>query len=305
MITVSGLKNGSSALEIELQHVRTYPDGRPVEFTDTASTVPGVFTVPASAPANVMATPAGMPNRTPADTSSPAPTTTVAPSLPTLPPTTAGTPSLPSTVLHGDDYTGAVSPTATAAPVGATPASSRTIAQIAAANPEFSVFVNATQAACLFDVLDGPGPLTAFIPTNAAFDAMPQGALEALLINRTALELLLRYHLAPGAVTVADVTARASAPTLLGVPLSVAVRPGWAVGIDGTNLTLLDIPAANGMIHIVDGVLAPPGMSLVPAATAPPAPTAPTSTTRAGPGIPLMAIVAFAVSVLLCMRPGR
>ena len=314
-IMFSGLKNGSSALEIELQHVRSYPDGRPVEITDTASTVPGVFAVLASAPANVTATPAGMPNRTPADTFPPAPTTTMPPSLPTLPPATAGTPSLPSTtVLHGDDYTGAVSPTATAAPVGTTPASNRTIAEIAAANPEFSVFVNATQAAGLFDVLNGPGPLTAFIPTNAVFDAMPQGALEALLANRTALELLLRYHLAPGTLTVADVTARASVPTLLGVPFSVAVRPGGALGVDGANLTLLDIPAANGMIHIVDGVLAPPGMSLVPVATAPPAPTAtpitmppsaPASTTRVGSGIPLMAIVALAVSALLCMRPGQ
>ena len=134
-------------------------------------------------------------------------------------------------------------------------------------------------------MLDGPGPLTVFVPTNAAFDALPPGALEALLANRTALDLLLRYHLAPGTLTVADVTALASVPTLLGVPLQVTVRPGGAVGVDGANLTLLDIPAANGMVHIADGVLVPPGVSLVPAATAPTA----TPTTQAVPTLPTRA----------------
>ena len=154
-------------------------------------------------------------------------------------------------------------------------------------------------------MLNGPGPLTVFVPTNAAFDTLPPGAHEALLANRTALDLLLRYHLAPGTLTVADVTARASVPTLLGVPLSVTVRPGGAVGIDGANLTLLDIPAANGMVHIVDGVLVPPGVSLAPAATAPTA----TPTTQAVPTLPTRAggagaVVggALAVAALLGLR---
>ena len=281
-ITFTGLENGSSTLEIELQHVRAYPDGRPVEITDSATTAPGRFTVLAPAPANETTSPPGTPSQT-----APAPTATVPPSLPTLPPAVAGTPSSPpTTMLYGDDYSGAVSPTATAAPAGTTPVTNRTIAEIAAANPDFSAFVNATRAGGLFDVLNGPGPLTVFVPTNAAFDTLPPGAHEALLENRTALDLLLRYHLAPGALTVADVTARASVPTLLGVPLAVGVRPGGAVGIDGANLTLLDIPAANGMIHIVDGVLVPPGVSLAPGATAPTAtPTTenvPTLPTRAG-----------------------
>ncbi len=291
-ITFSGLENGTSPLEVELQHVRAYPDGRPVEITDSATTAPGQFTVLASLPVNGTATPTGTP------------TATVPPSLPTLPPATAGTPSVPpTTALYGDDYSGAVPPTATAVPVGTGPASNRTIAEIAAANPDFSSFVNATRAAGLFDVLSGPGPLTVFVPTNAAFDLLPPGAHGALLANRTALDLLLRHHLAPGTRTVADVTAQASVPTLLGVPLSVTVRPGGAVGIDGANLTLLDIPAANGMIHIVDGVLVPPGVSLAPAATAPTATTdaVPTLPTRAG-GAGITVGGALVVAALLGLR---
>ena len=95
-ITFSGLTNGNSLLGIELQHVRSYQAGRPVEITDSATITPGVFTVLA-APANGTATPTGTPNQTPASTPSQTPTATVPPSLPTLPPTTAGTPSSPPT----------------------------------------------------------------------------------------------------------------------------------------------------------------------------------------------------------------
>ncbi len=283
-ITFSGLKNGSSLLGIELLHVRTYVSGRPVDITDSATVALGAFTVLASPAANATATSTATPNLT--ATGTPAPT--IPPSLPTLPPTL--TPAMPvpaTTALYGDDYTGAVSPTPTVATTATTSGPNRTIAEIAAANPDFSEFVNATRQAGLYGVLESAGPLTAFIPTNAAFDALPPGALEALLANRTALDAVVRYHLAPGAFTVADVTARASVLTLLGVPLQVGVRPGGAVGIDGANLTLLDIPAANGIVHVVDGVLVPPGMTLAPAAPSMPTATAsatplPTLPTRSG-----------------------
>lgn len=280
-LTFSGLQNGTSALEVEIQHVRAHPDGRPVEITDSAATVPGRFTVLASVPVNTTAVPTEMP--------APTPSVTVPPSLPTLPPTTVPTPPAPATtVLYGDDYSGVVTSEATPTPTGTPSVPSRTIAEIVAANPDFSVFTNATRTAGLFGVLEGAGPVTVFVPTNTAFGALPPGALEDLLANRTALDLLLRYHLAPGALSVADVTAQASVPTLLGVPLQVSVRPGGTVGIDGANLTLLDIPAANGMIHIVDGVLIPPGVPPAPTPTtvAPPAttPGTPVTTARSGPG---------------------
>ena len=280
-LTFSGVQNGSSALEVEIQHVRAHPDGRPVEITDSAATVPGRFTVLASVPVNTTAVPTEMP--------APTPSVTVPPSLPTLPPTTVPTPLAPATtVLYGDDYSGVVTPEATPTPTGTPSVPSRTIAEIVAANPDFSVFTNATRTAGLFGVLEGAGPVTVFVPTNTAFGALPPGALEDLLANRTALDLLVRYHLAPGALSVADVTAQASVPTLLGVPLQVSVRSGGTVGIDGANLTLLDIPAANGMIHIVDGVLIPPGVPPAPTPTtiAPPAttPGTPVTTARSGPG---------------------
>ncbi len=268
----SGLQNGSSLLEIELQHVRSYPDGRPIKITDAAATEPGRFTVTPPAAVNGTAAPTEMPNRTP-----------------------AGTP--------------ASIPSATVSPTGTAPASNSTIGKIVSANPDFSVFANVTRTAGLFEVLESRGPLTVFVPTDAAFAALPPGALDDLFGNMTAIEALVRYHLAPGTLTVADVTARASVPTLLGVPLRVGVRPGGAVGIDGANLTLFDIPARNGMVHIVDGVLVPPDLAPgvtrhpTPSATATPSrqPTTAGPTTRAA----LVAIAAFAVIILLRRRPGE
>jgi uncharacterized surface protein with fasciclin (FAS1) repeats len=305
-ITFSGLANGSSALGIELQHVRSYQAGRPVDITDSAAMAPGVFTVLASAPENMTTLPTATPNLTATRTAAP----TVPPSLPTLPPTL--TPITPATtILYGDDYSGAVSPTWTMTPTATIPASNRTIAKIALANPDFSVFVNATREAGLDGVLERAGPVTAFVPTNAAFDAQPPGAIDALFANRTALEAVVRYHLTPGSLTVADVAAQASVPTLLGVPLRVTVRQGGAVGIGGANLTLLDIPAKNGMVHIVDGVLIPPGVTLAPATS--PAATTPTSlqpttspiTPRATRAGSLGPIGAGALALLIVMRHRR
>lgn len=298
-----GVANGSSLLGIEVERVRAEQGGRPVQITDSAAVALGVFTVLASPAATATATPTATPNRTPAETTAP----TLPVTLPTLPPTL--TPPTPATTaLYGDDYTGAVTSTATATPAATTPGSDRTIAGIAAANPDFSDFVNISRASGLSGVLESAGPLTAFVPTNAAFDALPPGALNGLYANRTALEAVVRYHLSPGSFTVADVTARASVPTLLGVPLAVGVRPGGAVGIDGANLTLLDIPAVNGMVHVVDGVLVPPGMALTPSPTPiptltgtpipSPLPTLPTQTGGAG----IAAVGALAIAVLVASR---
>ena len=53
--------------------------------------------------------------------------------------------------------------------VAADTATAGTIVEIAAGNPDFSTLVAAVQAAGLAEALSGPGPITVFAPTNAAF----------------------------------------------------------------------------------------------------------------------------------------
>jgi uncharacterized surface protein with fasciclin (FAS1) repeats len=294
-LTFSGLRNGSSPLGIELDHVRNYPVSRPVEIMGSAMVVDGRFDVPA--PVAETPTPTTL-----------QPTATPTPPSTTFPSTIARTPKPSITILYGDDYTGVVSPTKTIAPTGA---GNQTIAVILENNPNFSMFLNATLVAGMTENLDGPGPLTAFIPTNSAFDALPPGTLDDLIKNRTALVRLVNYHLAPETLTIANVTTQASVKTLNGEPLLVNIRPGGAVGIDGANLTLLDIPTSNGMVHIVDSVMIPPGLIPVTTSTtiAIPSTTKPEGTsvlvTRAGPSGALVTMEVLAVIGLLCLRRRR
>ena len=53
-----------------------------------------------------------------------------------------------------------------------------TVFDLLAVNPNFSTLVNAVKAAGLVERLSGPGPVTIFAPTNAAFDLVPPPKLQ-------------------------------------------------------------------------------------------------------------------------------
>jgi uncharacterized surface protein with fasciclin (FAS1) repeats len=139
-------------------------------------------------------------------------------------------------------------------------ASEPDIVDVAAANDDFSTLVAAVTAAGLVDTLKGDGPFTVFAPTNAAFDALPAGTVESLLEpgNIETLQAILTYHVVPGNVT---------SDQLAGQRLNVATVNGANVHIDGTDgvtvnnatVTAADIEASNGVIHVIDTVLLPPG----------------------------------------------
>lgn len=132
------------------------------------------------------------------------------------------------------------------------------IVDIAAGNEDFSTLVAAVQAAGLVDTLKGDGPFTVFAPTNDAFAALPAGTVESLLEpeNKDQLVKVLTYHVVPGSVT---------SDQLIGQRLSVETVQGQTVHVDGTDgvrvnkskVTLPDIIATNGVIHVIDSVLLP------------------------------------------------
>merc|ERR1719261_2096616 len=80
---------------------------------------------------------------------------------------------------------------------GAPAPAQKTIVELAAATPDLSTLVTAVTAG----ELAGAGPLTVFAPTNAAFAAVPEAVLDALLdpANKASLQTLLKYHVAAGA----------------------------------------------------------------------------------------------------------
>jgi len=142
-----------------------------------------------------------------------------------------------------------------------------TVVDIATSSDDFSILVQAVVTADLAGALSGEGPFTVFAPTNDAFVA----ALEALGI--TAEELLaspdlgaiLTYHVVAGKLMAADVLAAiaagggsATVETLNGASITVEIAGGNVV-INGTaTVTVVDLEAGNGVVHVIDAVILPP-----------------------------------------------
>lgn len=135
--------------------------------------------------------------------------------------------------------------------------STKTIAETASSDPQFSTLVTALQTAGLVDTLNGEGPFTVFAPTNEAFDKLPAGTLDALLKDPAKLKSILLYHVVSGNVKAADVVKLTSAKTVEGQDVKISVD-GSTVKVNDATVTKTDIETKNGTIHVIDTVLLPP-----------------------------------------------
>ena len=133
-----------------------------------------------------------------------------------------------------------------------------TIVEVAAGAGTFNTLVAAVEAAGLAGTLSGPGPFTVFAPTDDAFAKLPAGTVEALLLNQPALASILTYHVIAGRVTAEDVVKLTSVTTVNGQSVSIQVVNG-VVYVNGARVVTTDIPASNGVIHVIDSVLLPGG----------------------------------------------
>lgn len=140
----------------------------------------------------------------------------------------------------------------------AAPASSNDdIVAVASKAGSFTTLVAAIKAAGLVETLQGTGPFTVFAPTDEAFAKLPKGTLEDLLKpeNKAKLAGILTYHVVPGKVMAADVKTM-MAKTVNGQELDIKVKDG-AVTVNNAKVSKTDVPASNGVIHVIDTVLMP------------------------------------------------
>ena len=118
-----------------------------------------------------------------------------------------------------------------------------------------STFLAALDAAGLQEAVRGPGPITVFAPTDAAFSGLPEGAVAALLRpeNRVKLKAVLLNHVAPGRLILSKREVR----TLQGSPVRARIEGPYRLG----NATVVtpDVEASNGVLHVIDSVLVPAG----------------------------------------------
>lgn len=141
---------------------------------------------------------------------------------------------------------------------GAMMVPSKNIVENAVGSSDHTTLVAAVKAAGLVETLSGAGPFTVFAPTNEAFDKLPKGTVEGLLVpaKKETLTKILTYHVVPGALKAADLKDGQKLKTVEGKELTVSVKDG-KVMINGATVTTADVISSNGVTHVIDAVLMP------------------------------------------------
>ena len=192
-------------------------------------------------------------------------------------PQPAATPPAPATAAQpGTAAPAPAAPAAAAAPVAPIPVAggsmlaSKSIADNVAGVPDLATLAGAIRSADLGPTLTGPGPFTMFAPDNGAFGRLAPGTMDTLLKpeNKPTLVKLLTFHVVPGVLKLEQLRAQVAAgggkatlTTVAGEALTVAAEgPGLVLTDANGNKSYLaqaDVPQANGMLHLVNGVLVP------------------------------------------------
>lgn len=135
------------------------------------------------------------------------------------------------------------------------------IVNTAVAAGKFKTLVAAVKAADLVDTLKGDGPFTVLAPTDEAFDKLPAGTVDDLLMpsNKSKLVALLTYHVIPSKAMAADVVKLdgKTVKSVEGSPIKVMVE-GKTVMVNDAKVVKADVACKNGVIHVIDKVIMPP-----------------------------------------------
>ena len=136
---------------------------------------------------------------------------------------------------------------------------SNTVVDIIVNSEDHTLLEAAVGAAGLVDALNGDGPFTVFAPTDAAIVALTE------VLEITAEELLalpnlgdiLQYHVVAASAFSTDLTDGQMIGTLQGSDVTVTINMD-GVFINEAMVTVADIAADNGVVHVIDAVLLPP-----------------------------------------------
>lgn len=148
-------------------------------------------------------------------------------------------------------------------PVTSQPTANMTVVQIAQSNADFSLLVEAVQAAGLVEALSDPNArYTILAPTNAAFAQALQetGMTKAQLFgNKALLTKVLTYHVIAGNAPIYAKDVKPGNVTMLSKDALTVTAKGQLMDENGRTATILktDIAASNGVVHVIDKVLLP------------------------------------------------
>ena len=173
------------------------------------------------------------------------------------------------TVVGCNDSSSPAAPSpVSGSPSGTSSATLPSIAAVATSNQNFSTLVAALSKAGLVSTFSGAGSFTVFAPTNAAFDAaaaalLGSGKSGQDLVNAldvATLTSVLKYHVVGDARAAQAVVASSQIVMLDGNAAAISLKSGSPY-IQTAKITATDIRASNGIVHVIDGVLLPPGLA--------------------------------------------
>lgn len=155
----------------------------------------------------------------------------------------------------------------------ATPSTPLNLVGLAQSDARFTTLVSAVVKAGLDGALSGTTELTVFAPTNAAFDAaataigLADGPALVAALPGTELAKVLQYHVVAGRNLAASLTTGnlGTLYTFSGSAATLKVDTTAGVQITDEILTVAtvttaDLQASNGVIHVIDKLLVPPGV---------------------------------------------
>ena len=134
-----------------------------------------------------------------------------------------------------------------------------TVVDVVVNSEDHTTLEAAVVAAGLADALSGDGPFTVFAPTDAAFDALPAGTVDALLMDPTGdLANILQYHVLGANVLSTDLMATQTVTMLNGDDATITSMNGMVMINDVATVITADVTADNGVVHVIDAVILPP-----------------------------------------------
>jgi uncharacterized surface protein with fasciclin (FAS1) repeats len=137
-------------------------------------------------------------------------------------------------------------------------------------SPQFTTLVKLISAAGIADSLK-TGTITFLAPTNKAFDKLPAGTIDSLLLPNHKADLvnLLNQHIVSGKLTSKDINrqikadnGQATLTTISGRMLTARINENRNIVLTDENgdqaiIARLDIDQSNGVLFVISGVLLP------------------------------------------------
>ena len=137
--------------------------------------------------------------------------------------------------------------------------SQKDVVKVAMGSKDHTTLVAALKQADLVTSLSNAGPFTVFAPTNEAFNKLPAGTVEGLMKDdkKEDLQNILQYHVFMSALTPESFKDGETLGMVNGDNVTISVKDGKTM-LNNSATIIGTVPAANGVIYIIDGVLLPP-----------------------------------------------